>query len=204
MLYLQGGDAAQAVTHFRDSIRLDPTNAPTHYNLGLALSEERRFDEATAAFRRAVDLNPDYAEAYNNLGAMLQVAGRFDEAADHYRRALSIRPENAEAHDNLGRILAARGRGAEALRHFREALALRPEWASPLRGLAWVYATSSGSGVAGCRTGRQLCRARRRLDGTGRPDSARRTGRGVRGGWPVRSSDSSRPNRLCVPLRPRG
>jgi tetratricopeptide (TPR) repeat protein len=142
LLYLEGGDAAQAAEHFRESVRLNPTNAATHYNLGLALSAQRHFDEATAAFAQAVRLDPEYAEAHNNLGAMLHVAGRFAEAAAHYRRALAIRPESAEAHDNLGRILAADGHGSEALTHFSEALRLRPEWAAPLRGLAWVHATS--------------------------------------------------------------
>jgi Flp pilus assembly protein TadD len=147
LLYLEDGDAAQAAKHFRESVRLNPNNAVVHYNLGLALSAQRKLDEATTAFTQAVQLDPDYAEAHNNLGAMLQVAGRFDEAAAHYRRALAIRPENAEAHDNLGRILAASGHSSEALIHFRQALTLRPEWAAPLRGLAWVHATSRDPAV---------------------------------------------------------
>ena len=38
MLLLSSGQLEQAIGHMRDSLRLDPSSAPTHYNLGLALS----------------------------------------------------------------------------------------------------------------------------------------------------------------------
>lgn len=145
LLHLQGGQADEAATHFRASIALDPTVAATHYNLGLALSAQRHYDEATAAFRRAVAIDPQHAEAENNLGALLHATGRIEEAAGHYRRAIALRPENAEAHDNLGRILSARGDRQGAASQFRIALGLRPDWASPMSGLAWLYATTPAS-----------------------------------------------------------
>ncbi len=142
LLYLQGGQADRAATHFRESLALAPEVAATHYNLGLALSAQRRFDDAIAAFRRAVSLDARHADAENNLGALLHINGRLDEALPHYRRALALKPENAEAHDNLGRILSTRGEHRDAARHFRAALGLRPDWASPMSGLAWLYATA--------------------------------------------------------------
>ena len=143
LLYLQGGDATQAVAHYQASIRLAPDVAATHYNLGLALVAARRVDGAIAAFRRAVELDPQHAEAHNNLGALLHLTGHADEAVQHYRRALALRPDNAEAHDNLGRLLSTRGALREAVDEFRAALSLRPDWASPMTGLAWILAVSS-------------------------------------------------------------
>lgn len=144
LLYLQGGQADRAVTHFRESVRLDPGVAATHYNLGLALAAAREYAEALSAFRQAVALDARHADAENNLGALLHATGRVDEAEPHYRRALALRPENAEAHDNLGRILSARGQRADAAAHFRAALDLRPDWARPMIGLAWLWATGPG------------------------------------------------------------
>ena len=92
MLSLQSGQTEQAIGHFRDSLRLNPDSAPTHYNLGIALSLERKFDEAAAEFREALRVDPDYADAHNNLGAVLTLSGRLDEAAEHYRRAVALRP----------------------------------------------------------------------------------------------------------------
>jgi len=143
LLYLQNGDAAQAVEHYQTSIRLAPDVASTQYNLGLALVAARRVDDAIAAFRRAVELDPQHAEAHNNLGALLHLTGHADEAVLQYRRALALRPDNAEAHDNLGRLLSSRGAWREAVAEFRVAMSLRPEWASPMTGLAWILAVSS-------------------------------------------------------------
>ncbi|HEX4347181.1 MAG TPA: tetratricopeptide repeat protein [Vicinamibacterales bacterium] len=142
MLSLQGGDAVAAAREFRASLRLNPDSAPTHYNLGIALSIERSYDEAMAEFREAIRVDPSYADAHNNLGALLTLTGQFDAAADHYRQALAIREDNADAHSNLARVLWAQGKGSEAVEHFRRASTLRPDAPSPMAGLAWIRATA--------------------------------------------------------------
>ena len=142
-LYLQDGRPQEAMAFLAESLRLNPASAPTHYNLGLALSMMRRFPEAEREFQVAVGLDPAHADAFNNLGAMRHVAGDLEGAATSYRRATTIRPDNAEARNNLGRVLSTQGQDAAAVDEFRAALALRPDMASALSGLAWVLATSS-------------------------------------------------------------
>ena len=44
------------------------THAEAHNNLGNALKDQGKLDEAVACYRRALQLRPDYAEAHNNLG----------------------------------------------------------------------------------------------------------------------------------------
>jgi Flp pilus assembly protein TadD len=145
MLYLQAGRGAEAAAELEESLKFNPESAPAHYNLGLALAMQRRFDAAAAEFREAVRLAADYAEAHNNLGAMLHFAGNLDDAARHYRLAASLRPDNAEAENNLGRLLSQQGRQEEALEHFRRALAVNPDHATALAGLAWVRATGDSA-----------------------------------------------------------
>ncbi|MEQ1727515.1 MAG: tetratricopeptide repeat protein [Vicinamibacterales bacterium] len=147
MLYLQDGRPQDAVSHFRASLRLNNDSAPTHYNLGLALSMLRQYPEATREYEAAVRIDPNHAEAHNNLGAMLHVAGRLDDAAPHYRRAFELRPENAEARSNLGRLLLLQGKAAEAASQFEQALVVHPESVSALTGLAWIRATSSNASL---------------------------------------------------------
>ncbi len=147
MLYLQDGRPQDAASHFRASLRLNNDSAPTHYNLGLALSMLRQYPEATREYEAAVRIDPNHAEAHNNLGAMLHVAGRLDEAAPHYRRAFELRPENAEARSNLGRLLLLQGKAAEAAALFEQALMVHPESVSALTGLAWIRATSSNASL---------------------------------------------------------
>jgi tetratricopeptide (TPR) repeat protein len=147
MIHLGLGRVDEAIKHLREALRLHEGSAPTHYNLGIALSLQRKFDGALAEFRRAIALDPGHAEAHNNAGAMLHVAGKLDDAAVHYRRALELRPDNLDARSNLGRILSAAGRDADAADEFRRVLAVRPDHVSALAGLGWVLATSANPAI---------------------------------------------------------
>lgn len=147
ILYMEGRQTDKAIAHLLESLRLNPESAPTHYNLGLALSMESRREEASSEFLEALELDPDHADAHNNLGAMLHALGKLDPADSHYRRAIALRPDNVEAHGNLGRLLSTQGRVAEAASHFQRALELRPDWHPALSGLAWIRATASDAGL---------------------------------------------------------
>ena len=146
-LYLDAGQLDEAIAEFRESLRLNRDSAPTHYNLGFALSARGRRDEAIAAFQEALRLDPDYAQAHNNLGALLQVAGQPDAALDHYARAAALRPDNVEAHTNLAQLLSNRGRVAEAAAQFAAALALSGDNVQALTGLAWIRSTAPDSAL---------------------------------------------------------
>ena len=61
--------------------------AITETNLGTALHEAARYDDAVAHYRKAAALQPDYAPAYNNLGVTLRAQGRVDDAIQAYRKA---------------------------------------------------------------------------------------------------------------------
>ena len=142
MLYLDAGKMDEAIAAFGQSLRLNNESAPTHYNLGFALSAAGRRDEAIAQFQEAVRLDPDYAQAHNNLGALLQLLGKSDQAMEHYRRAVALRPDNIDARGNLGQLLSIQGRAAEAADQFREALVLNADHLQALTGLAWIRATA--------------------------------------------------------------
>ena len=142
-LYLDAGLLDDAIAQYRQSLRLNRESAPTHYNLGFALSSRGRREEAIAEFQEALRIDPEYAQAHNNLGALLQISGQPDAALEHYRRAAAINPDNVESHANLGQLLSIRGRATEAAAQFVEALALRGDNVQALGGLAWIRATAS-------------------------------------------------------------
>ena len=54
---------------------MKPDYAEAHNNLGNALQDQGKLDEAIACYRRALELKPDYAEAHTNLGIALQARG---------------------------------------------------------------------------------------------------------------------------------
>ncbi|MFE6625127.1 tetratricopeptide repeat protein [Streptomyces sp. NPDC057740] len=96
-------------------------------NLGLALQEAGRVEEAIDAHTRDLDLcqaagdHHNEAMAWNNLGLALQVAGRVEEAIDAHTRDLDLcqaagdHHNEAMAWNNLGLALQVAGRVEEAI-----------------------------------------------------------------------------------------
>jgi serine/threonine protein kinase/Tfp pilus assembly protein PilF len=66
--------------------KTDPKLAIAHYNLGNALRDQGRLDEAVDEYRAAFRLRKDYAEAHCNLGLVLLKQGKFQKAAVELRR----------------------------------------------------------------------------------------------------------------------
>ena len=97
-------------------------NYTAHNNLGDALFQKGRVDEAITQYQSALQIEPDYSFACYNLGNALFKKGRVDEAIAQYQTALQIKPGYAEAHDNLGNVLLQKGRVDEAIIHFQKAL----------------------------------------------------------------------------------
>jgi protein O-mannosyl-transferase len=104
-------------------------NAVAHDNLGHALLEKGKVDEAIGHFQQALQIKPDFANACNNLGLALFEKGKIEEAMAQYLRALQIKPDDADAHNNLGLALFQEGRTDEAMAHYRQALQIKPDHA---------------------------------------------------------------------------
>jgi tetratricopeptide (TPR) repeat protein len=120
----------EAVGYYRVALAVRPDAAGIYNNLGLALYDLGRLDEAEAACRRAVALDANFAHAHIHLGVVLGAQGRLDEAEAACRRAVELGPKHAVAHSNLGGVLAARRRLKEAEAACRQALALDPKLAT--------------------------------------------------------------------------
>ena len=137
----------EALSHFREAVKLDPKLAVAQVNLGRALKQQGKLDEAERHYRLALARDPALAAAHNSLGSLLGARGRTTEAARHFRAALKAEPDNAEAHNNLGLALRMTGDREEALVHFRAALAGRADWAAPMGEMAWILATHPSARV---------------------------------------------------------
>lgn len=120
--------AVAATLVFANIPMLSPVlmQAITENNLGTALLEQSRYDEAIAHHQRAVALQPDYAPAHNNLGAAYRAAGRLDEAVASYQRALAIKPDFASASYNLANAQLEQGKAGDSVESYRRAIAANP------------------------------------------------------------------------------
>jgi len=115
-----------AIIALERAVALDVTMPAARYNLGLALLDRGRVEEAATRFREAMALQTDYAEAHCNLGHCLAELGQFEEATVHCRRALALKPELVEALSTLGNIAVGRHDLDAAEEAYRAAVTQRP------------------------------------------------------------------------------
>jgi hypothetical protein len=87
-------------------VRQYPEAWVAHNNLGNALIEAKRFDEASVQVDAALALNPLYTEAHNNRGYLLARQGRLEEAMQEFDAALAITPDFEAAQLNRNHVQA--------------------------------------------------------------------------------------------------
>jgi hypothetical protein len=95
------GQAADALSHQLEAVRISPGFAEAHNNLGGVLAALDRVDEALEQYGVALELKPAYPEALLNLGVALVRQGRLAEAVERFEAAIRLRPDYGKAHGNL-------------------------------------------------------------------------------------------------------
>jgi Tfp pilus assembly protein PilF len=115
-----------SVSVFERAIATTENNFLAHNNLGEALMQLGRVQEAGAHYARAVEIHPGYPEARNNYGVFLAEQGRYAEAEEQFRAALAIRPELAGAESNVATIRLRLGDLEGAVAHYERALTIDP------------------------------------------------------------------------------
>lgn len=95
-----------ALPHFYQALELAPNDADVRTNLGLALTQQGKLEEALQQLNQSLQLHPNSAEAHNNLGLVLLAQGKAAESATHFSTALRLKPSLTVAQDNLKRAQA--------------------------------------------------------------------------------------------------
>ena len=128
-IYLQLGRPDVAFGPFNKALQLDPTFGLAQENVGVALSELGRWEEAVAAYRKAIAMGtvPTPETAYQNMGMALLNLKRYREAEEALRFAISLNPKQEAPYYHLGLVLAAENRSDEARAAFRRVRDLSPQ-----------------------------------------------------------------------------
>jgi Flp pilus assembly protein TadD len=105
---------------------LDPTNIEAHFDLGYALSQQRKLPGAIGEYRRVLQLDPDAGTVHYDLGVALEQEHSLNAAIPEYRQAVRLDPNDERAAYALGVALYERGDWAGAAVEFQAALRLAP------------------------------------------------------------------------------
>jgi tetratricopeptide (TPR) repeat protein len=120
---------------YQRAVRLDPSLAIAHTNLGNI--RFRRGDDvgAEALYRHAIEVDPEQPEAHYNLGYVMLERGEARQATAHFERALAGDPRFADAHFNLAMAWERLGERSLARPHWKKYLELEPSgaWADVAR-----------------------------------------------------------------------
>jgi tetratricopeptide (TPR) repeat protein len=119
-------------------VRLEPTTAVLHDNLGNALVALDRPADALAVYREAARLDPDLAVAQAHLGRTLQREGALDEAVAGLEKAVALEPGNAMYWEWLAALQDERDAFEASIPCWEQVLSLGTRRAAPHLALGWA------------------------------------------------------------------
>jgi Flp pilus assembly protein TadD len=132
--YLDEHKLPGATDQYEAALRIRPDYVPAHFNLGVALLDSGRFEEAVEQLRKAAGTrHRDNVHLY--LGEALADLHRYAEAASEYSLHTQLEPDNGEAWLGLGNALAGQGALGKASTALATAARLMPRNPEPVFGL---------------------------------------------------------------------
>ncbi|MBW1849796.1 MAG: tetratricopeptide repeat protein, partial [Deltaproteobacteria bacterium] len=138
--YQRNNTWADKIIFWTDSAAKSPGKARPHYNLGMALAEQERMDEAINHFSTALKLKPTFSKVHNSLGSVFMNLGRTDEAIQHFSEVLKLDSQNTLAYYNLGVAFAIQGKISEAVNYYSNAIRIDPGYTDALMNLGNIMA----------------------------------------------------------------
>lgn len=92
----------EAIKAYEAAVRVDPGFSPVYNQLGYALRNLNRLNDAEKAFRTYKELVPDEPNPYDSHAELLMMMGKHKEAVEEYRKALAINPNFAASYVGMG------------------------------------------------------------------------------------------------------
>lgn len=92
----------EAERYFLEAVRLAPTQAEMHFNLGYVRDRQGRHEQAIASFTEAVRLKKTIDRAWYGIGMAHAALGRHEEAAKALEEAARLQPMHSHAWYALG------------------------------------------------------------------------------------------------------
>lgn len=123
------GKTDQAVTDYREAIRINPRLAEVHTELGDLFYhslDQRVKSLAASEFHAALDVDPKDEKAELAIGVLAAQSGDLKTAYAYDSRALQLEPKDTDACTELAKVLIQMGRKDEARELFERAVQIDP------------------------------------------------------------------------------
>ncbi len=129
----------KAIEAYSHAITLNPNNAATYTNRGVAYTNKGEFDKAIVDYTKAIKLNPDFIQAYYNRGVAYYEEGEYDPAIKDLGKAIELKSDFAIAYNNRGVVYRDTREYGLAIKDFSKAIELDSDHAEAYNNRGLVY-----------------------------------------------------------------
>ncbi|HEY9789111.1 MAG TPA: tetratricopeptide repeat protein [Candidatus Obscuribacterales bacterium] len=123
--YQSHGQLVKAIDMYQKAIDINPQDASSHNNLGLALKDMDLLDDAEGHLRAAIQLKPEDANYEYNLGIVLMRKSNLEGAEGAFQKAIDIENNDPEFLFRMAQVELLLGKYDNAEKSIREALSIR-------------------------------------------------------------------------------
>ncbi|MDJ0516621.1 MAG: tetratricopeptide repeat protein [Trichodesmium sp. MO_231.B1] len=117
----------EAVTNYRQAVKLNPNFSWSYYKLGQALTKLQNWEEAITTYQKAIELNSDFPWSYHHLGNALLQLEKWQEAVNAYQNFIQLNSDHYWTYHKLGEALFKLGELDQAILYYQKAIHLNPE-----------------------------------------------------------------------------
>ncbi len=128
----------------QQKIKLKEKACKVHYVKGIAIAQEKKWQEAITEFQWALSYQPNNARVTRSMAFAYGSLGDFTRAEKEYAASFAMDPTDAFSHADLAFLLKQSGDTKRALEQLEAAVALQPKVAALRVDLAWL-AESQGN-----------------------------------------------------------
>lgn len=121
------GKYEKAIQGYHTILTINDQSPEVHFNLGVALAQNKQYHEAIIHFKKAIKLRSHYPKALFQLGKALEHLKQPDEAEKMYRAAHKQDPTYFDVLPVLAELMRNKNCLTEAITYYNQATQLRPK-----------------------------------------------------------------------------
>ena len=129
--YIVQGQNKLAQSALRNCIKMNPTQAKAHRDLGLLLIDEKQLDDARLHLEKSIDIDYSDSKSHFNLGMIMIIMKDFEDAEQHFLSALDINPKFADCMVELAQLKLRMKQDQEAKEYYIKAKEITPKLKHP-------------------------------------------------------------------------
>lgn len=100
--YYENQNLFGAIVNWNNTLKCNPKDYYSYYDLGFAKNELNMFKDAMNDFDKCIEINPNFYGGIVARGTLNDENGEFELAIEYYDRAIELEPKNPQAYFNKG------------------------------------------------------------------------------------------------------